>query len=209
MKNIRVLLVDDHPVAREGVRRLLELDSQILVVDEAESGEEALDKMDSLPEVVLMDIRMPGINGIEATYQLKIRHPDVKVIILSSFGSEYLDQAIEAGASGYILKTATQTEIVGAVHQAAQGQSPIDAELRKGLLERFNWLSKRARYQGLSSRQHSILQLVADGTSSKEIAAQLEISNATLKREFKAIFNYLGAEDKAQAVGETYKRQLI
>ena len=206
---IRVLLVDDHPVVREGIRRLLELDEQIQVVGEAGSAEEALARMNTRPEVVLMDIRLPGIDGIEATRQIGANYPDAKVVVLSSFGKEYLGQAIDAGAKGYVLKTATQPELVRAVHQAAQGQTPIDPKLTSGLVNRFAELSRLARYHGLSQRQLAILRGVAEGVPSKELAAQLSISDATFKRDIKAIFDYLGVNDRAQAVATAYGRRLL
>ena len=206
---IRVLLVDDHPVVREGIRRLLELDKQIQVVGEAGSAEEALTSMNTRPEVVLMDIRLPGIDGIEATRQTVADYPDAKVVVFSSFGNEYLDQAIDAGAKGYVLKTATQPELVQAVHQAAQGQTPIDPKLTSGLVDRFAELSRLARHHGLSQRQLAILRGVAEGVPSKELAAQLSISDATFKRDIKAIFDYLGVNDRAQAVATAYSRRLL
>lgn len=210
MGRIRVLIVDDHPVVREGIRRLLELDEQISVVGEAGSGEEALARMDECPaDVTLMDIRMPGIDGIEATRQLRVRYPNLKVIVLSSFGDEYLAEAIEAGANGYILKTATQPELVRAVVQAAGGQSPIDARLTPGLLGRLAELSRMTQRQGLSSRRREILRLVANGVPSKEIAARLSVSQATLTRELRHVFNLLGVDDRTHAVAEAYRRNLF
>ena len=156
-----------------------------------------------------MDIRLPGIDGIEATRQLMIKYPHLKVIMLSAYGSEHLAQAIEAGATGYILKTATPSELVHAVLQASSGQSPIDPDLTAGLVSQFAKASRIARHQGLSSRQREILRLVADGMSSREIAATLAISDATFKREMKNIFNYLGVDDRAHAVAEAFKRHLL
>ena len=156
-----------------------------------------------------MDVRLPGIDGIEATRQLRAKHPTMKVIILSSFGNEYLGQAIEAGAKGYILKTVTQSELVHAVRQAARGQTPLDPNLTAGLVDRFAELSKLARHHGLSERQLSILRGVAQGVPSKETAAQLASSDATFKRDLRAILNYLGVNDRAQAVAEAYNRQLL
>ncbi len=130
MSKITVLLVEDHPIVREGIRRLLSVDKDIVVVGEADSAEEALRQAQFFsPQVVLMDIRLPGASGIEATLQLKTHYPDLRVVILSAYGHEYLTQAIEAGADGYVLKTASQAQLVGAVKQAAEGQSPIDSDL--------------------------------------------------------------------------------
>ena len=210
MAKIQVFLVDDHPVVREGIRRLLELEEGISVVGEVASGEEALKQMDARPaDVVLMDIRLMGIDGIETTRRLKATHPDLRVLILSGFGHEYMSQAIEAGADGYLLKTAKQHELVRAVEQIAEGQSPIDSNLTAMLLDQFAEMSKLNRSRALVERQLAILRGMAQGLSSQEIAAQLAISDATFKRQLKAIFNYLGANDRAHAVAEAYRRHLL
>lgn len=209
MNKTHVLLVDDHPVVREGIRRLLELDDRIEVVAEADSAEEAFNKMNTSPDVVLMDIRLPGIDGIAATRDLLAAHPDVKIIVLSAFGNEYLNQAMEAGAKGYILKTVSQSELASSVLQVASGQTPIDPKLTSGLLDQLAELSKLARQSGLSQRQHEVLRLVAAGVPSKQIAARLAISDATFKREIKVIFNQLGVNDRPQAVAEAYNKGLL
>ncbi len=204
------MVVDDHPVVREGMRRLLELDERISVVVEAGSAEEALQKVSEYPpDVLLMDIRLPGMDGIEATRLIRSQHPSVKVIVLSSTADEYLAQAIEAGAAGYMLKTATRDELVQAVVQAAGGQSPIDPKLMPSLLHHMGELSRGARHRLLSSRQREILQLVADGVPSKGIAAHLSVSQATLTRELRHIFDQLGVDDRAHAVAEAYRRNLF
>ena len=203
MAKIRVFLVDDQALVREGVRRLLELDEQIIVVGEAESAESALAQVRARsPHVVLMDIQLPGADGIEATRQLKARDLDIKVVILSSFGDEYLSQAIEAGADGYILKTATQPDLVHAVLQAAWGASPIDLTLSREMFNQFAKMAKMTQGYGLSWRQQEILRMVAAGAKAIEIAATLAISETTLKREFRKIFDLLGVNDRAHAIAE-------
>lgn len=210
MVGITLFLVDDHPVVREGIRRLLELDERLSVVGEAGSGEEALERLNGCPaDVVLMDIRLPGMDGIEATRQLRARHPDLKIMILSSFGDEYLAEAIEAGANGYILKTATQPELTRAVVQTASGQGPLDPTLTPRLFDRMAELSRAARSQDLSGRQREILQLIADGVPSREIAARLSMSQATLSRQLRHVFDLLGVDDRAHAIAEAYRRDLL
>ena len=210
MEKVRVFLVDDHLIVREGIRRLLEIDERIQVVGEADRAEDALSGAEmASAQVVLMDIRLPGIDGIEATRQLMAQDRELKVVILSSFGDEYLAPAIEAGARGYILKTASQRELVQAVFRAASGQSPIDASLSTELFTRFANLSKTTQPQILSSRQQEILRMVVSGLSSREITAQLSISESTLTREFRNIFNCLGVNRRSQAVAEAYKRKLL
>ena len=210
MDKIRVFLVDDHPVVREGIHQLLELDERISVIGEAGDAEAAVEQIRArTPEVVLMDIKLPGTDGIEATRRIKDRLPESKVVILSSFGDHYLTQAIEAGACGYILKTASQPELVAAVIQAANGQSPVDPGLSGDLFAQFAKLAKGTQTNGLSTRQQEMLVMVANGSSSRDIENQLFVSEATVKREFRNIFNFLGVNDRVQAVVEAYKRKLI
>ncbi len=210
MTKIPVFLVDDHTIVREGIQRLLELDDGREVVGQAGSAEEALDQMEAAePQVILMDIRLPGVSGIEATRLIKARYPYLRVLVLSAFGHEYLAQAIEAGADGYVLKTAKRDELVAAVKRTAKGQGHIDETLTGGLLGQFAELYKASREQGLSQRQLTVLQRVAQGVPSRDITAELSISDATLKRDVRAVFNYFGVNDRAQAVAEAYKRRIL
>ena len=189
---------------------MLAADDAILIIGEAATAEEALPQIQaSSPHLILMDIRLPGISGIEATRQIKEQYPSLRVVTLSAFGHEYLAQAIEAGADGYVLKMASASELVAAVKQAAEGQPPIDSDLTAGLLGQFAQLSKLSRSQGLTQRQFAILRGVAQGIPSKEIASQLAISDATFKRDIRNIFNYFGVNDRAQAVAEAYRRKLL
>ena len=210
MDPVRVFLVDDHPLIREGMRRLFASESRIMVTGEADSGEEALEKIDDTSvDVVLMDIRLQGIDGIETTRRLRARYPDLKVIVVSSFGREYLSQAIEAGAAGYVLKTATQFEIVQAVIQAKSGQYPIDPSLVSGLVGQLAEILKTPKRLGLSGRQIEILRLIADGVPSKIIATRLAISAATLSRQLRSVFNLLGVDNRSHAVAEAQRRNFI
>ena len=210
MCKVPVFLVDDHPVVREGIRRLLEMDERVVVVGEAGNATEALSLVPSTSaKVVLMDVRLPGMDGIEATRRLKVLDPELRIIILSSFGERYLIPCIEAGAFGYILKTATQPEMVSAVIRAAEGQSPIDPALAKLLFNRPGQTSRRYGPPGLSQRQQEILRMVADGVPSKGIAAKLSVSDATLTRELRRVFDLLGVDDRAHAIAEAYKRHLL
>ena len=136
---IRVFVVDDHPSVREGTSRLLKSEPGITVTGGSESVEDCLEKLNNqTADVVLMDINLPGVDGIQGITQLKAKHSDLKVVIFSSFGGEYLDKAVHAGADGYLLKTASKLELVNAVVQAASGHSPIfDSKLTESLLERL------------------------------------------------------------------------
>jgi len=171
----------NHPVVREGIRRLLEMDERVQVVGEAANAAEALSLVPSTSaKVVLMDVRLPGMDGIEAKRRLKVLDPELRVIILSSFGERYLIPCIEAGACGYILKTATQPEMASVVIRAADGQSPIDPALAKLLFNRAGQTSRRSGGPGLSQRQQEILRMVAGGVASKGIAARLSVSDARI-----------------------------
>ncbi len=210
MKTVRVYIVDDYPLVREGIHRLLEVDSRIIVVGEAESGELALEGVTtSSPDVVLMDVNLPGINGIETTRLLTSQHPELKVLMLSSFGDEFLLESLEAGASGFILKLATKEELVNAVLSAAGGDLPIDPKLTAVLLNRKGVQLKMRVGQGLSIRQENVLRLISDGLTSKEIASRVSISEATLTRDLRHIFDFLGVDDRASAVAAAYRHKLL
>ena len=210
MPAIRVLLVDDHQLVREGLKRMLELDEDIEVVGEAANGEDAITQAELLsPDVILMDIKMPGMDGIAATRQLKQKMPDVKVIMLTLYDSEYVTQAIEAGASGYILKDAKQEQLIQAIRDAYKGYSPLAPSLTRQVLTELANLSRASRDSLLSERQCEVLRLVAAGLVSNDIGAKLCISESTVKKELTHIFDKLGVNDRAQAVSEAMKRKLI
>jgi DNA-binding NarL/FixJ family response regulator len=207
---IKVLLVDDHQVVREGLRRILELDKGIEVVGEARSGEEAIAKVASTaPHVVIMDLKMPGIDGIKATEEIKKKLPDTNVLILTLYGEDFVRQAVEAGASGYLLKDSDCDQITKAIHQVNDGLCPIAPSLTRELVTKFARLSREERNAMLSARQTEILKLIAEGMSGKDIGEHLFISTSTVKREIRNIFDRLGVNDRAQAVSEAMKRRII
>ena len=209
-ERITVLLVDDHPMVREGMRRLLEGEGGFEVVGEVDSVEAALEELArKRAEIVVMDIELPGVDGVEGTRQLKAKYPEVKVVIVSAYGEDYLVPSIDAGADGYLLKTLPPSDLVRSMHQAAMGQSPVDAALTRHLMNQAA-AGKGMEGEGQpTERQQEVLKLVADGLSSKELASRLYISQTTLKREFRNIFNLLGVNDRAHAVAEAYRRHLI
>jgi len=209
---VRVFLVEDHQVVREGTRRLIELDGDAVVIGEADSGEDALNSPAlGLAQVVLCDVILPGMDGIETTRGILARYPALKVVMLSAFADDYLEQALEAGASGYILKRATQAELVRAVDEAARGGSPISPSLNAMLVDRFRQLQQQQGDDrlGLTPRQKDVMKLVADGRTTRDIAAALYISPATVKRELKNVFERLGVSNRAHAVAEVQRRKLI
>lgn len=210
---IRVLLVDDHRVIREGLQRMLEPDAEIKVVGGAESGEEALVQAQQLhPDIILMDIKMPGMGGIKAISELNKKQPAVNIMVLTAYEDEhYLAEAIEAGAIGYLLKDVSQGELCQAIRQACNGGAPLASSMARPLLTQFATLTKdkAARKSDLSERQLGILRLIATGATNKEIAAQLFLSSATIKREMNRIFTELDVSDRAEAVAEAYERKLF
>jgi len=183
----------------------------IQVVGEAVSGEEAIIQAQRLrPDVVLMDIKMPGIDGIAATHQLRERIPDICVIMLTLYyDDDYVSQAMEAGASGYILKDASREQLLQAIYDAHRGYAPLAPSLTREVLTRLADLSRANRNSMLTKRQREILKLVAAGLARKEVAAKLYVSEATVKKELIVIFDRLGVSDQTQAVVEAMKRRLI
>jgi DNA-binding NarL/FixJ family response regulator len=195
---------------REGLRRILELDKGIEVVGEARSGEEAISKVATLvPDVVIMDLKMPGIDGIQATEEIKKRLPGTNVLILTLYAEDFVRQAVEAGASGYLLKDSDCEEITKAVHQVNDGLCPIAPSLTRELVTKFARLSREERNTTLGKRQTEILKLIAEGMSGKDIGEKIFISTSTVKREIRNIFDRLGVNDRAQAVSEAMKRRII
>ena len=210
MDKVRVFLVDDHPLIRLAMRRILEADEHFLVVGEADNAEEALERLNSLDtDMVVMDIQLPGMDGVEATRQLKSRFDHLKVVIVSAFGQEYLIPSIEAGADGYMMKGLASEDVVQGLLQAAQGVPPIDASLTRLLMDQAAADQQARSGPNLSPRQREVLRHVADGLTSKAIASDLAISSTTLKREFRKVFELLGVNDRAHAIAEAYRRDII
>jgi DNA-binding NarL/FixJ family response regulator len=210
---IRALIVDDHPVTREGLRTALELsDDVILVVGEAGSGEEAVERARDLsPDVVFMDVRMPGMDGIEATRRIKDAAPDTKVILITVDESRgAVSEAIQAGVSGYLLKDATPDALVDAARNAIEGNAVIHPQLTKTFIEEARTASPdEARATPLSKREREILQRVADGATTRQVASDLGISPHTVKTHLERIFEKLGANDRAQAVAIAIRTGIV
>ena len=198
---IKVLIVDDHKVVREGLRRMLDMETGIKVVGEASDGKEAITQSMALsPDVVTMDLKMPGMDGIAATSQLKKMNPDIAVVIFTLYADDLVRQAIEGGACGYILKTSETSEICGAIRDAHNGLCPITPSLTRDLVLEFAKLSRGGRSSTLTKRQIEILGFIADGVTSKEISERLYIRTSTVKREIRQILVRLHVADRAQAV---------
>ena len=207
---IQVLLVDDHQVVLEGLRRILELDGGIQVVGEARSGGESITRAVQLsPDVIIMDLKMPEMDGITATREIKQKLPDARILMLTLYGEDFVRQAIEAGASGYLLKDIECEQISHAVHQVYDGLCPIAPSLTRELVMEFAKFSQNSQSSILTERQREVLKLIAEGMNSAEVGSRLFISPSTVKREMRQILDRLGVNDRPQAVFEAMKRKLI
>lgn len=201
-EQIRVMIVDDHAVVREGIRTYLELEDQFVLVGEASNGREAADKVRALnPDVVLMDLLMPVMDGIEATRAIKQAAPDVKVIVLTSFtDDEHIMPAIEAGATGYLLKDVSAEDLVKAIQGAYQGQAQLHPEVARKLMEQVRHPRKREQPgEDLTPRELEVLRLIASGMSNKEIARELVMTERTVKGHVSNILGKLNLQDRTQA----------
>jgi len=209
MDNIRILLVDDHEVVREGLRRMLELEADLKVTGEAADAKEVLTQIELLsPDVILMDIKMPGVDGIELTRRIKQKDPSCNVIMLTLY-DEYLTQAIEAGAKGYLLKDIKREELIRAIRAVREGRSPLNLSLSQDQLAELVAPAENSQRAYLSERELAILRLIAGGVATKEIANQLFLSQSSVKRSVRLIFEKLGVRNRSEAVSEAHKRRLI
>jgi DNA-binding NarL/FixJ family response regulator len=209
---MRVLIVDDHPVTRDGLRTAFNMADEIEVVGEAASGEEALDAVaQNTPDIVFMDVRMPGMNGIQATRLIRERHPETKVILFTIDESRAsVAEAIQAGVSGYLLKDASVGELINAARQAMQGKAVIHPSLTQAFIEEVQLVDRAGTQEApLSPREVEILQKIAYGATTKEVADQLGISFHTVKTHLERIFEKLGANDRAQAVAIAIRQGLV
>ncbi len=213
MDTIRVLIVDDHPMVRRGLKSLLSSYPDIQVVGEAEDSTSAIQAAaDLLPEIILLDIQLPGLDGVEIAKQLRRAVPDSKIIALTAYDNEeYVVNAMRAGAYAYLLKRTSDETVVEAVRSVHQGNRLLSPALMNQVLRQFQTLAQahEQHQAGLSPDEIQVLGLVAQGATNEEIAEQTHWSERTVKREIEEIMSKLGARNRAQAVAEGIRRGLI
>ncbi|GIF10030.1 response regulator [Actinoplanes teichomyceticus] len=204
---IRLLLVDDHPVVRMGLRGMLDAEPDLTVIGEASSGAEGAElALRARPDLVLMDLRMPGGDGVEATGRILAADPGIRVMVLTTYESDRdILRAIEAGASGYLLKDASPAELAGAVRAAARGETVLAPSVASTLIRQV----RRPAPPALSARETEVLNLVAAGLTNADIGRRLFISEATVKTHLLRVFNKLDVADRTAAVTTAMRHGLL
>jgi DNA-binding NarL/FixJ family response regulator len=209
-KVIRVGVAEDHPLAREGLVQLFESTDDIVVVGEAADGEEALELADSVagePDIFLVDIRLPGIDGLEVTRRLSHEHPDVRVIILTAYEDPtYATEAMRAGAKAYVLKTAEGEEVLDTVRMVAHGHAVLDSSVWDALAREGK---SRGEQYGLTRREMDVLRLLGRGYRNRQIAESLGLSPTTVKTHVARIFKRLEVSDRTDAVVKAFRLGII
>ena len=212
-KRMKVLIVDDHAIIRDGLRAIMEAQPDIEVVGEAMEGREALEKADELrPDVVIMDLTMPGMGGLEATRQLKLLHPDVRVMALTMHESDdYFFQVLQAGADGYFVKGGSSAELLSALRTVSQGEVFLYPSMATRLLKDYLKPARagRDRYEGLTDREVEILKLVAEGRSNQEIGDLLVVSVSTVQTHRAHVMAKLGLHSRTELVKYAIRQGII
>ena len=213
-KQIRVILADDHAVVRQGIRRFLEEDLAIEVVAEASDGAEAIRLVEEHhPDVAVLDIRMPEVTGVEATRRIKDRFPDTRVLILTAYDDDpYVFALLEAGADGYVLKTAGADELIDAVRTVYRGESALSPEVASKVVQQATGrrpASAADQIESLTPREIDVLRLVADGMTNREVGRELGISHRTVQGHLASIYGKLDANSRTEAVTKALKRGWI
>lgn len=213
MPRIRVLIVDDHPVVRHGLKSMLSRTKDIDVIGEASDAETVVDMVPALqPDVLIMDIRLPGKSGLSVVPQLRKAHPWLKIVILTSYDEdEYLFGALRAGAHAYLLKSVAHEKLATTVRAVYTGERTLSPDLVGRVLQEFEALAQQSSRQehDLTNEEIKILRLIASGRTSKEIAANLHWSEVTVKRRIAAILEKLNVKTRAQAVADAARKGII
>lgn len=215
MAKIRILLTDDHTLFRQGIRTLLSAESDLEIVGEAANGAEAVEKVtEARPDIVLMDIGMPGLSSFEATRQIKKLRPDTKILFLTMYDDEdYLVQCMEVGASGYVLKDSPAQQLLAALRDVYRGGSYLSPRMLSQLVDDFRSRIKTAhrqpRFATLTAREKEILKLLAEGQSVKEIAAGLNLSVKTVEAHKFNLMRKLDIHNKAHLVQYAIQKKII
>ena len=215
MELIKILIVDDHEVVRDGLVMMLGRQDDFVVVGEAKNGLEAVEKTRELhPHVILMDLRMPELDGVGAMSQIRAENPEVKFIVLTTYDTdEYIFDAINAGAKGYLLKDVSREELFQSVRAAHRGESFIEPGVAARVLDRLAQVSRQGGgtggHQGLSERELGVLRLMAAGSANKQIASELSISESTVKTHVTNIFQKLDVSHRTEAVTQALQRGII
>lgn len=213
MNTIRIVIVDDHPYIRQGVSNVLAYQPDIEVVGEAKNAAELFRNLEVLrPDVILLDIKMPGSNGIEVTRRLKQQENPAKVIILTTYEKEeYLVDAIKAGAEGYLLKSASPSVLAAAIRKVIRGERLVSPEMMDAVLREFHEVSRDQTENefDLDETEIEILKLIAGGATNREIAQKLFFSEVTAKRKVQEILEKLDANNRAQAAAEAVRRGFV
>jgi len=207
MEKIKILMADDHPVVRAGIRGMLETQDEFEVVAEAENGREAFEQVAKLkPDVVLMDLRMPEMDGVEAIGKIKEKYPNIHILVLTTYDTDAdIVRAVEAGATGYLLKDAPREELFRAVRGTAKGETVLAPVVAARLMGKVRDHGEQA----LSAREIDVLMLVARGASNQDVAEKLHVSTATVKSHLIQIYQKLGVSDRTAAVTTAIERGII
>jgi DNA-binding NarL/FixJ family response regulator len=213
-ESIRIVLADDHAVVRKGIREFLEEEGDISVVAEAIDGDQAVALVaEHQPDVAVLDIQMPGTSGIEATRRIKAEHPEVRVLVLTAYDEDpYIFALLQAGASGYILKTADSAEIVQAVRAVYRGESALDPAVTQKVVQQLTTgrpLGTQATVEALTEREIEVLRLVAQGLTNKAVGQALRISDRTVQGHLANIYGKLNVSSRTEAVTEAFKQGWI
>ena len=211
MSKIRIVLADDHVILRQGTRQLLENESDMEVVGEASNGAEAVELVEKFePDIVIIDVAMPVMNGIEATKKIKEILPGIKILVLTGYDyDEYIFSLLEMGAAGYLLKDVSGDELVGAIRAVFLGEPVLHPTVMRKLMDRCKTITPQqpeTRTNVLSEREMEVLKLAVSGKSNKDIAESLNISLRTVQAHMRSIFNKLGVGSRSEAIVSGLKR---